>query len=331
MRTRLTIAMLLGLIAASGCGGDSNGGPGALAPSPGQPTDPDQTSLTGSVEEAPQAGIVVCLDRDADLRCGDGEPRASTDAHGGYTIALPAGTATAGRHVVAEIPVAVADASGIPADVSRPAAPAGAPALVLAAPAEQSRAIHALSTLVSASMLANPGQDAAAAQAAVRSRARLPQALALLGPYEQAAGNGNDATGGARELGRLVAPALRAGLQAAPTQAPLAVTEAAAGAIEASLARYIDATTGRPYRTVTARTIASETTAVTGAATTCPILPLAQMRIDTAGAAPIVDRETYLPTTVTVAGAPDAPEGFTAAAEIRGRGNSTRLQAPKKP
>lgn len=338
MRTRLTLAMLLGLAAATGCGGDSNSSPAAAAPPPGQAASPEPaaTTLAGTVQDVPQAGIVVCLDQNADLQCGATEPKAVTDPAGSYLIALPAGTITDGRHLVAEVPAAAADAAGIPADPSRPAAPAGAPALVLAAPVVvlaapvgQPQAIHALSTLVSATQLAHAGQDTATAEAEVKRKARLPANLSLLTPYAEPTPEGTP--GGARAVGQLLAPAWRAALQAAPGQPPLAVIQAGAGAIEASLARYIDAATGRPYRTVTARTIASETTAVTGAATTCPILPLGQIRIDTTGAAPIVDRETYLPATVTVAATAEAPAGFSATAEIRGRGNSTWLQAPKKP
>ena len=333
MRTRLTLAMLLGLAAATGCGGSSDSSSGALAPSPTQPTSPDPNAptVTGSVQEAPQAGVVVCLDQDADLQCGAAEPKTLTDASGAFAIALPAGTTSTGRYLVAEVPAAVADAAGIPADVSRAAVPATSPALVLVAPAGQASAqpIHSLTTLVAASMLANPGQDAAAAETAVRRSARLADDFPLLAAYAAATPEG--AATGPRQLGRLLAPAWRAGLQAAPGQPPLTVTREAGAAIEASLARYIDAATGLPYRTVTARTIASETTAITGAAATCPILPLARISIDTAGGAPIIDRENYLAATVTVAPTAEAPEGFTATAEIRGRGNSTWLQAPKKP
>ena len=331
MRTRLTLALLLGLATVTGCGGNSTSSPESAAPPPGPAVTPDPGAVTlaATVQEAPLAGITVCLDQNADLQCGDAEPKTVTDATGGYALALPVGTTTDGLHLVAEIPAAVADAAGIPADGSRPAPPAATPALVLAAPAGPSQAIHALSTLVSAARVANPGQDVVTAEARVRRQARLPADLSLLAAYAEPTAEGS--AGNARALGRLLAPAWRAGLQAAPGQPPLTVIPAAAGALEASLARYVDATTGRPYRTVTARTLASETTAVTGAATTCPILPLAQIRIDTAGAAPIVDRENYLAATVTVAASAEAPAGFSATAEIRGRGNSTWLQAPKKP
>lgn len=334
MRNRLTLALLLGLATAAGCGGSSNSSPEAVSPSPGQPSNPDPNApaLAGAVQEAPQAGIVVCLDQNADLQCGQAEPKSLTDATGAFSIALPAGTTATGQHLVAEIPAAAADAAGIAADPSRAAAPAGAPALVLAAPAGQGQAIHALSTLVTMSMLGEAGlaatQDSAAAEAAVRRKAGLPEGLSLLAAYAAAP---EATTGSAGQLGRLIAPAWRAGLQAAPGQPPLTVNRQAAGAIEGALARYRNPATGLPWRTVTGRTLASEATAATGAATTCPILPVAQLRIDTAGAAPIVDRENYLDATVTVAATADAPQGFSATAEVRGRGNSTWLQAPKKP
>lgn len=61
-----------------------------------------------------------------------------------------------------------------------------------------------------------------------------------------------------------------------------------------------------------------------------PVVPLPRLNITTVGAAPILDRETYVPGAMTL-----DPNGTTATAlsgtlEIRGRGNSTWLM-PKKP
>lgn len=342
MTYRLTPALLFAIALAAGCSSGSDSSPtNGATPANGTGSGASGTTLAGTVEEAAQAGIVVCLDQDSDLQCSATEPRASTDAEGRFSLALATGTNLSGLQVIAEVPAAAADAAGIPADVARPAAPATATtALVLAAPAAQtitqisetSQAtvtIHALSTLVSASMLANPGQAPAAAQAAVRQQAQLPAGVVLLDSY------GSDSSGHSKTFGSYVAPALRAGLQSAanatPPATPAATTIAAAKAIEASLARYLDVSTGLPYWSVSPRTIVSETTAVTGAATTCATAAPFRIQIDTANAAPIVDRENYLQGTLTIAASPAFPAGFSASTQIRGRGNSTWLQAPKKP
>ena len=58
--TRLTLALLFGLAAATGCGGSSDSGPSAVSPPPTQPTSPDPNAptVTGLVQDVPQAGIV---------------------------------------------------------------------------------------------------------------------------------------------------------------------------------------------------------------------------------------------------------------------------------
>ncbi len=145
MRFFITSLIAIIVVVLYGCGG---GGGGSTAVS--------GAALSGKVIDGPIAGATVCLDVNSNNACDTGEPTATTDATGNYT--LPSYTdSTDGMHILAIVPAGAIDLD------TNTAVTTG---YVLMAPASNPSAVTPLTTLVSTQMLANPSLSAASAEQA---------------------------------------------------------------------------------------------------------------------------------------------------------------------
>ena len=160
--TGLTLGLLLaaGLI---GCGGGGGGGGSAAG---------GAAVLSGKVIDGPISGATVCLDVNSNNACDTGEPTATTDSTGNYTLPSYAGTLD-GLHILSVVPVGAIDLDTNTAVTD---------AYVMLAPATNPSYVTPLTTLVSAQMLANPSLTAAAAEQATIVTNRLAaQTSSVLG------------------------------------------------------------------------------------------------------------------------------------------------------
>jgi hypothetical protein len=147
MNSSLRIALSAIFIASlAACGGGGGGGSTAVS----------GAALSGKVIDGPIAGATVCLDVNSNNACDTGEPTATTDATGNYT--LPSYTdSTDGMQILAIVPAGAIDLD------TNTAVTTG---YVLMAPASNPSAVTPLTTLVSTQMLANPSLSAASAEQA---------------------------------------------------------------------------------------------------------------------------------------------------------------------
>jgi hypothetical protein len=144
LRIALSATVLVSLVACGGGGGGSS--PAAVS----------GAALSGKVIDGPISGATVCLDVNSNNTCDTGEPTATTDATGNYT--LPSYTdSTDGLHILAIVPAGAIDLD------TNTAVTTG---YVLMAPASNPSAVTPLTTLVSTQMLANPSLSAASAEQA---------------------------------------------------------------------------------------------------------------------------------------------------------------------
>lgn len=144
LRIALSATVLVSLVACGGGGGGSS--PAAVS----------GAVLSGKVIDGPISGATVCLDVNSNNACDTGEPTATTDATGNYT--LPSYTdSTDGLHILAIVPAGAIDLD------TNTAVTTG---YVLMAPASNPSAVTPLTTLVSTQMLANPSLSAASAEQA---------------------------------------------------------------------------------------------------------------------------------------------------------------------
>lgn len=160
--TGLTLGLLLaaGLI---GCGGGGGGGGSAAG---------GAAVLSGKVIDGAISGATVCLDVNSNNACDTGEPTATTDSTGNYTLPSYAGTLD-GLHILSVVPVGAIDLDTNTAVTD---------AYVMLAPATNPSFVTPLTTLVSAQMLANPSLSAAAAEQATIVTNRLTaQTSSVLG------------------------------------------------------------------------------------------------------------------------------------------------------
>lgn len=120
------IGALLLLTACGGGGGSSTG-----------------SQLAGSVIDGYIEGAKVCLDVNSNGACDAGEPAATTNASGQYTLDTT-GVTTSGLTVIAEIPDTAKDSD----DAGQTLAAAGKSAYTMATPADKPSVITPLTTLI---------------------------------------------------------------------------------------------------------------------------------------------------------------------------------------
>lgn len=124
-----SVAMAL-LVACGGGGGGSGGSPSASA-------------ISGAVIDGYIEGAKVCLDLNANGACDAGEPSATTDSNGKYTLE-PGNANTAGLNLIAEIPDTAKDSD----DGGQTLAAAGKSAYTMATFADQPAVLTPLTTLI---------------------------------------------------------------------------------------------------------------------------------------------------------------------------------------
>jgi hypothetical protein len=156
-----SVAMAL-LVACGGGGGGGGGSPGASA-------------ISGAVIDGYIEGAKVCLDLNANGACDAGEPSATTDRNGKYTLE-PRNTNTAGLNLIAEIPDTAKDSD----DGGLTLAAAGKSAYTMATFADQPAVLTPLTTLIVGKVAAD-GLTVAAAKASVLQTLGLP---ATTNPHE---------------------------------------------------------------------------------------------------------------------------------------------------
>lgn len=94
------------VLTVSACGG---GGGGSSAPTPPAPQTPAPVSISGTVLGG--AGATVCLDLDVNGACDAGEPTATADAQGAFTLAGLSASPGSGIAVVAQVPAGTSGAA----------------------------------------------------------------------------------------------------------------------------------------------------------------------------------------------------------------------------
>ncbi len=153
--------LLIPLVLLVACGGGGGGGGGTTTPPPAA-----NQSLSGRVTDGYVSGANVCLDQNGNGQCDAGEPAATTDSTGAYTLTFPVSISLTGLNVMASVPAGAVDSDA-------PGTPISVP-YVLAAPAAANMAgilnLNPLLTLVTAQMHANSALTLATATTQVLSQ-----------------------------------------------------------------------------------------------------------------------------------------------------------------
>jgi hypothetical protein len=170
----------------SACGG---GGDDAPAPSPG-PVTPTTTSVPVTVIDGRIGNAQVCLDKNDNGRCDDGEPTAQTDTNGMATLTVD--NADLGKYSV----LALATTASVDADHGPVLVP-----FAMKAPADQPGVVSPLTTLVQA-YKANSGASTADAEAVVKAQTGIT--VSLFQDFTTAAAKADSASVFAGDLARLV-------------------------------------------------------------------------------------------------------------------------------
>jgi hypothetical protein len=264
----------------------------------------NETTVSGEVLAEGTEGAWVCLDTNGDLLCDDTEPGGAVQAGGAFQFPRPTLMAAHAMNLVVQVPDQPTQ--------TLPVAPLPAGAFVMATPARDDGAVvTGLSTLLAMHRSA-PGQgeeeDIALVESELKRTLGLPDEVSLL------AAPGSDEQRDLKKLDAWVVTALRQGAQAhsqtsagdaGPTGAS---TRAAAEVLAPIIGRYTQAETGQLLHTVGARTLVHETKAAF-VPHTCVTLPPPLVVIDTAGGAPVVDKESYVQAQLTMGATADFPQG----------------------
>lgn len=148
IKAKLVIASLISVAVLAACGG---GGSGSSA---------QTVSLSGVVADGYLSGVKVCLDTNQNSVCDPGEPYATTNSSGAYTITGANASDVAAYSVVAEVPATAVDADFPSTTVGKP--------YILSAP-KGTTTVTPLSSLVDQAMQATPALSAASAAANVQA------------------------------------------------------------------------------------------------------------------------------------------------------------------
>ena len=143
---------LIAVAVLTACGGGGGGNTAAAT-----------VSLAGVVADGYITGAKVCLDKNENSVCEDGEPSAQTLAGGAYTIAGITAGDEAKYPIVAEVPATATDPDSTAADKTV------GKAFVLSTP-KGNTTITPLSSLVHQELLATPALSAASAAANVKTK-----------------------------------------------------------------------------------------------------------------------------------------------------------------
>lgn len=280
-----------------------------------------ETTVSGRVLVNDAEGAWICLDSNGDLQCDETEPGAAVQADGSYLFQRPSLMPVHTMNLVVQVP----------AEGAEPTGPMPGGAFVLTTPArDDGVVVTGLSSLLALHRpAAGQEQDLDAVESSLKRTLHLPDEVSLLA-------DPNAAThAGLEELDDVIVSALRQGAQAhlkASTDATAQAgtsTRAAAQALAPILGRYMRAETGQLLHTVSARTLVGETVAAFRPHTCVTQLPPTVV-IDTAGGAPILDKENYVQAQLTMGATAAFPQALNLSTRIRGRGNST-WNMEKKP
>ncbi len=345
--------LLCSLLALAACGGDSSPSPVADLPptaalTPEAEADALPRILYGRVETGTTyaaKGIVVCVDSNADLQCGADEAKANTDGEGLYAIELTASQDPQAWVLVAELPerdsAEMLDeslgespvqanthtkeqtygqensaelADGFGSELSERAG------TILVA-SSGTTTISALSTLQWAAESTDPASADLSTDLASNFSSGLAAAARLARRDDPVL----------TQAARLVQPALSELTKSLSASMPMPAALREAGvALVPVLGAYIDATSGAPLATLSPRTLLTEARHAAIGTPECTVPQVAAtVALDTEGGAPIVSKEDYLRATLTIAHA--SGETQMLSTQVRGRGNSTWTEMPKKP
>lgn len=144
-------AGLLSMLAACGGGGGSS-------PNTDQPAAPSTTAVSTTVIDGPLQNAVVCLDKNSNGACDEGEPSGKTDASGKATVDVD--NADLGRFPI----LAIVGTDALDADTGAVPVP-----YTLRAPADQTGVVSPLTTMVQA-YLETTGSSSADAAAAIQAQ-----------------------------------------------------------------------------------------------------------------------------------------------------------------
>lgn len=282
----------------------------------------NETTMSGRVVVEGVEGAWVCLDSNADLQCDETEPGAAVQPDGSYALSRMMLMDISGLNLIVQVPK-----SAVAAEAAGPTIEA---AFILSAPArDEGVTISGLSTLLAMHRAVPAEADLSGVASELKRVLRLPDEVSLEAPAD-ALPELN-----LTRLDGVIVSALREGarahMQAAtdvPSQ-PGVATQAAAKVLAPILGRYTQASTGQLLHTVSTRTLTRET-AEAFVPRSCVTLPPPVIVIDTAGGAPILDKENYVQAQLTMGATADFPQALNVSTRIRGRGNST-WNMEKKP
>jgi len=206
MKTPLiSTAALLAVTLIAGCGGSGMGTTPSAA-----------TSISGKVADGYLAGATVFLDKNNNYQLDAGEPSATTDAQGAYTLNIAAGDL--GRYPI--VAMAIKNQT-IDSDTNQPVADSYLLCMPAAAVSGtvNSNFISPMSTLIREKMAANPGMTLTAAMVQLRNQMNLAAGTDMMADYVAGSRSGMNA---AQYQAMHAAARQMAGVMAG--QAPLVMT-----------------------------------------------------------------------------------------------------------
>lgn len=172
----LVAALSLGILA--GCGG---GG--------GSSTASTATSVSGAVADGYLVGATVFMDRNSNYQLDAGEPMATTDANGAYTLTVD--PADVGKYSIVAMAI---KGQTIDKDTNQ----AVTNSFMLSMPATavsgtvSSNFISPMSTLIREKMAANPGMTLTDAMTQLRNQMNLPAGINMMADYMAGAQSGSN-------------------------------------------------------------------------------------------------------------------------------------------
>jgi hypothetical protein len=175
----ITLAAALSLGILAGCGG---GGGGSSTPS-------TSTSVSGAVADGYLVGATVFMDKNSNYQLDAGEPTATTDANGAYTLNID--SADMGKYPLVAMAI---KGQTIDKDTNQPVANSymlSMPATAMSGTVN-SNFISPMSTLVREKMAANPSMTLTDAMTQLRNQMNLPAGIDMMADYMAGAQSGTN-------------------------------------------------------------------------------------------------------------------------------------------
>lgn len=174
-RNLITAAVLVAFGLIAGCGGSSTG------------SNPTTTSVSGKVADGYLVNASVFMDKNGNYQLDTGEPSATTDANGAYTLNVD--PADVGRYAIVALAtkgVTIDKDTGLPVENSYVLclhAVSVTPSTNGAVSGTVSNFISPMSTLIMEKMIANPGMTMTDAMTQLRNQMNLPAGMNMMADY----------------------------------------------------------------------------------------------------------------------------------------------------